>query len=400
VFVLDYLACCIFGALLGVFTGLTPGVHVNTVCVVGLSLYRGLGLGDFHFALAMICMSVTHSFLDYIPAIFIGVPEESTALSVLPAHRLVLEGKALDAVKITGVGSVLGLGFSIVLLIPMLYIMPLVYQQLKSARGYVLALVCLVLILRERGLGGKIAGFGVFLLSSFLGFVVFGMSAFSGSQSMFPLFSGLFGMAGIWVSMSHREVRIPQQPYTRFRLDYRTFWAGLAGTFGGILVCFLPAMSPSQAGILLSGFYGSTTVGFLTAVSATNTADAIYSLISLATLGKGRSGVSEMIKTVIRVDYGTIGMLVAGIAFITMFIYRIHMFAGATAIQYYNKIGYKKLSLIALAVLVTLVYYMLGFLGLYILVLSAFVGLTPVYSNVSRTHLMGVIIGPTLSYIL
>ncbi|MBU0762952.1 MAG: tripartite tricarboxylate transporter permease, partial [Candidatus Altiarchaeota archaeon] len=115
-----YVLFCLIGCLFGVVTGLTPGLHVNTVCVMGLSMYSRIGVDELEFALAMVCMSVTHTFLDYIPAIFIGVPEESTALSVLPTHRLVLEGKAFDAVKITATGSLLGLVYSIVLMVPML----------------------------------------------------------------------------------------------------------------------------------------------------------------------------------------------------------------------------------------------------------------------------------------
>ena len=82
------LTLTLVGCLLGTITGLTPGLHVNTVCLIGLSLYPLLGLSVVDFGVIMISMAVTQTFIDFIPAIFIGVPEEGTALSVLPAHRL------------------------------------------------------------------------------------------------------------------------------------------------------------------------------------------------------------------------------------------------------------------------------------------------------------------------
>jgi len=123
---LDILALAILGCLLGIMTGLAPGVHVNTVAVVGLSVFPHLSISPIQFAVVMVAMTVTHSFLDFIPAIFLGAPEEATALSVLPAHRLLLQGKALDAVKLTALGSLLGLGFALLLMAPTLILIPMI----------------------------------------------------------------------------------------------------------------------------------------------------------------------------------------------------------------------------------------------------------------------------------
>ncbi len=397
---LEYFLFCLAGVFLGVFTGLTPGLHVNTVCLLGVTLYRGLGLDELEFALAMCCMSATHTFLDYIPAIFIGVPEESTALSVLPAHRLVMAGAALDAVRITAYGSLMGLVYSLLLLAPMLYIMPIVYNLIRDFLGYAIVVACVTLAFMEKGISRQIAALAIFLLSGFLGLTVFNIKAISGSQALFPVFSGLFGLSGIMHSLGMRQASIPQRPYGRYKPGRETLYCGFMGAVGGMIVGFLPAMSPSQVGILLSGFYGSTTTGFLTAVSATNTADAIYSLVSLHTIGNGRSGVSEMLSDIMEFNIDILGFLTAGICFSCLFAYTIHLYIGKIAIRHYNRIGYKKLSIFALFVVLFLVYALTGYLGLAIVALSTFVGLTPIYSGVSRTHLMGVLIIPTITYIV
>ena len=52
-------------------------------------------------------MGITHTFLDFIPSIFLGVPEAETALSILPGHKMVLKGYAFEAIKFTTIGSFL-----------------------------------------------------------------------------------------------------------------------------------------------------------------------------------------------------------------------------------------------------------------------------------------------------
>ena len=42
-------------------------------------------------ASTILAASVSHTFLSFIPAAFIGAPEGDTALCLLPAHRLLLE---------------------------------------------------------------------------------------------------------------------------------------------------------------------------------------------------------------------------------------------------------------------------------------------------------------------
>ena len=95
----------LLGTLMGTFTGLIPGIHVNNVAILLLSLtpafivafgfLAALGVGPDQIAL-LVCVtifatSIAHTFLDFIPSTFLGAPEGDTALSVLPAHKMLLE---------------------------------------------------------------------------------------------------------------------------------------------------------------------------------------------------------------------------------------------------------------------------------------------------------------------
>ena len=112
---LDLFLCLLAGCLLGVFTGLTPGVHINLISLLLLSLspFFLTFLSPLLLAVVIISMSITHTFLDVIPSTYLGAPNEDTALSVLPNHRLLLEGNGYHAVKLATIGSLLGLFFAV-----------------------------------------------------------------------------------------------------------------------------------------------------------------------------------------------------------------------------------------------------------------------------------------------
>lgn len=125
----------LLGAALGAFTGITPGIHVNTLAMGVLMAYPVLGvmigsmldamgidpdLAPLLLACLLISASVVHSFLDFIPSVFFGAPEESESLSVLPGHRLLLSGRGMDAISCAAGGSFLGATAAIVASLPLI----------------------------------------------------------------------------------------------------------------------------------------------------------------------------------------------------------------------------------------------------------------------------------------
>lgn len=397
---IEYVFLLLAGCLLGVFTGLTPGVHVNTVCLMGLVLYPALGLNAIQFSVAMISMAVTHTFLDFIPAIFLGVPEEETALSVLPTHKMVLEGKAYEAVKITAYGSLLGLFFAVAAIPAALYVVPKVYAAIRSYVVYALIISVLYLILREKNTKKRAWAAATFLLSGWLGFVSFSQNMISQAHILFPVFSGLFGLPAIIWSLKEKSVQVPQQEYALVDVDKKFMLSGAAGALGGMLVGILPAMSPSQVGIIMSQFLGDSTRLFLVSVSAINTSDAIFSLVSLYTIRNPRSGVATMIGKIIEVDSGTLMLFLGTIAVTAPIALWLHLKIGKLALKFTKKINYRLLNIAALATVVILVYLITGAWGFFIMAVATVIGLLPILTGVSRTHSMGVLLLPTIAYFL
>jgi len=225
---LDYILLIIAGCIIGTITGLTPGLHVNTVCLIGLSIYPLLGLDAIKFSVMMFATTLTQHFIDFIPAIFIGVPEESTALSVLPTHKLVLQGKAMEAVKTTAYGCFLGVLFSLLLLAPAIYLIPIVYNSIRGVIVYIISAAAIVLMIREKGKGKIYAAFA-FILSGALGRITLDMTALSSSEVLFPVFSGLFGISNLLYSLKTQSAFVPQEEHVHVKLDRKIIFGGFLG---------------------------------------------------------------------------------------------------------------------------------------------------------------------------
>ena len=139
------------GICIGIFTGLFPGVHINLVSVllVSVSGYLLGFLQPLTLAVFIVAMSVTHTFLDTIPSIYLGAPNPETALAVLPGHKMLLEGRGFDAVKVTIVGSLFCL-IAVIFISPLLIpFVPAIYNFIQPYMGIMLIVVCVYMLLKE-----------------------------------------------------------------------------------------------------------------------------------------------------------------------------------------------------------------------------------------------------------
>ncbi len=176
------------GVLIGIFTGLTPGIHVNLVSLLVLSssgilltITTPVTLGVF-----IISLAITHTFLDAIPSIYLGAPDEAQALNVLPGHRLLKKGEGHNAVVYTLIGS-MGCVLLGILLFPLFIIsMEKMYPLVKDSIGYILIATMAYMIMKDKG--KRLKSLALFLLSGCLGLLV--MEGIPNlKQPLFPLLS-------------------------------------------------------------------------------------------------------------------------------------------------------------------------------------------------------------------
>ena len=201
---LQIILALIAGVLSGSFTGLTPGIHINLVSVLLLSMSPWLlqYTSPIVLAVFILAMSITHTFLDALPSIYLGAPDASNVLTALPGHKMLLNGKAFEAVKLTVIGSLICLLGGIFLVPALIYLFPILYTVTREWVGWILLGVILFLLFRESTWNKRLWSTAIFLLSGVLGILVLGLPQLS--QPLFPLLSGLFGTSALITAVSEK----------------------------------------------------------------------------------------------------------------------------------------------------------------------------------------------------
>ena len=287
---LAVLICGLVGGLLGSLSGIIPGLHVNTLALLMLgaaALLEGwldplVSTPDGVAILMAVLLASTglaHTFVNFIPSTFLGAPEGETALSVLPAHRMLLEGQGYRAVVLSAMGSMVAVVWVLALLLPIRWMVgsPVdLYLKLQPHMLWVLMAISVVLIatesrqvpyqkvefrdqsIRVRGpfshwMGRGIAAW-VFLLAGLLGLVTWELETTSPlglpSSVLFPVFTGLFGLATLLMSWGNLP-DLPEQEIGPVKLGARE--AALSGGLGaaaGATVALLPGVTSGIGTVL------------------------------------------------------------------------------------------------------------------------------------------------------
>ncbi|MFH1450469.1 MAG: tripartite tricarboxylate transporter permease, partial [archaeon] len=293
----EILVFMLLGCGLGIITGLVPGIHINMVsALVVASLPALAGFSEISIATMIMAMSVTHTFLDFIPSVLFGAPEGDTALSVLPGHKMLLNGRALEAIKLTGLGSLVSLLITACVFIPVVALLPIAYDFIKPNILYLLIFVTCVSIGTEKKI---LSALGLFLFSGMFGFFLLNSSLFD-SGIIFPALSGMFGISTMLLSLRGESV-IPPQVRAKISIGgWSVLKNSFLGSIAGMIVGMLPGLGGAQATYLVQQLSkkGSTRE-FLVAASGVNTANIIFTLVVLYALGKMRSGIVIAIDQVV-----------------------------------------------------------------------------------------------------
>lgn len=400
---IDLVIAALVGIGAGIFTGLVPGIHVNLVSVLLITLSSSLLGFASPLALAtfIISLGITHTFLDSIPSIFLGAPDADMVMGVLPGHRLLLEGRGFEAVKLTVVGSFLSL-LGTLLVVPLLIpVFPFLHNLIEPYLAYLLILVILFMVWKEKGLRKMVWALIVFFLSGVLGIVTLGWPNLN--QPLFPLLSGLFGVSTLLLSLQ-QNVKIPPQSISdTIKIDKlsQTKAIGAAMLSGG-LAGLLPGLGSAQAAILAMELVpGLNMFAFLILIGGINTVNFAVSLVTLYTLGKARNGavvaVLELLKSIsttqLLIFLGT-ALFAGSIAtLLTLFIAK--KFA-----VWMEKVNYRKLCLMVISFITILSFVFDGFLGLLILGTSTALGLLAPLLGIKRSNAMGCLLLPVILFFL
>jgi len=393
---IELLALALLGCLLGIATGLIPGIHVNTLSALILS--AGFA-GSTEFAVLVVAMGVTHSFIDFIPAIVFGAPGESNFLSVLPGHRLLLEGKGLKAIQLTLAGGLIGGIFSLLLV-------QYYYSFVQGIEGIlpklippILLIVIGFMLFSKRG-ARKILFSGLIIgLSGGLGIACLRLNPFQ--NSLATLIIGFFAISTIIFSLSKKTI-IKKQETGRVKMNPKNILEGsLLSVVGASTVSLFPGIGPSQAAFILKKLgWRINTESFLAMLGGINTSNIIFSLAVMLAIGKTRTGIAVLIKDSVSgirfpmlLFAGTILLAFSVSIFSAIFISR-------KLLKNIHCIPYKSLNLIVLFFLIALISWFSGAYGLIVSFTAASVSLIAQFNGVKRSNCMAFLIFPALLFYL
>lgn len=405
---LTALALATVGGALGLVTGLVPGLHVNTLAAVALATSPA-GTGA---VVVLVAVGITHTFVSILPATYLGVPGEDTALSLLPAHRLLYAGQAPEAVRISVHASLLGLLGALALFVPLGWLFgESLLQSVDQAAPWLLGLAILTLLAMEATRGSRrfFATLGVTALAAWLGLLAFEWPVRPfvplSASSLLPLLAGLFGVPGLVAALHGRSV-IPLQ-------DPANPWWARTGTRRRDI---LPGLAASAATSVLPGLTGGVATALarigrrtddpravLATLSTVNTAHAVLALSMLWLVGRSRSGLAQAVETMSPTTPWTGGALspLAGMVFQAVLVAGIIGVVGTLWLERPLRAGLERLpsaapSVLGLVMVLALTMVLTGVQGLALLGVAAVVGTLPLVLAVRRIHLIAALIVPIM----
>ena len=416
---------CLAGFAIGCLSGLVPGLHVNNLAflLAGIAGAASEFVAPTGIGLVMVTAAVTHTFLDVLPSIVLGVPDESMALVALPGHRMVLKGEGREAVVLSAAGSMLAVVFSFFVAVPVTLMMVRAYSTLSAYMPLVLAGTVVYLVVTERG--GEVGTHGtatgrdalavrakalvVLGASGLLGWYVLHLEPDAGSAVvgeptlLMPLFVGLFGVPILAVS-AFENSEIPEQKPHALRLPRRSVLVNaVGGGFAGSLVGWIPGVSPAVATSFVQSLLPdsedepSSMRAFVVAVSGVDTSNAVFALLALYYIGLPRSGTMVALTRLdARFGFDDVVAYLVGVAFVSVAAFAVTVALGKHAFGAVRRADYRVLSVVIVVMLVVLTFVFSGFVGLPILVASTVVGLVPNYTRVRRVNCMGALLLPLI----
>lgn len=436
---------CVLGVFLGVATGLLPGLHVNNIALILLSMSGSIvalsaplssfGISE-HFVFLLICgfiiaVSISHTFHDALPTTFIGAPEEDTALSVLPAHNLLLQGRGYHAIAYSALGSFGAIVMCILIFYPLRFLIgsPLfLYSILQGIMVWVLIAISIMMLATEKA---KIDEFGnkgkmpsivgilfaifVFFLSGVFGLVILDFEVGSpiGLQApvLFPALAGLFGVPTLLNSLMTKPV-IPEQKIEKLTLDAEekksSILSVITGSLAGILVSIIPGITSATGTILAMNARGeSGNEQTIVTLSSVNTASAFSVIVVLFVILRPRSGAALAVNELIVVEEWTALTIPTDLIYLLMFLvlggtlsYFLTLKIGKVFAKRFSHVPYPLLVTLTILMITVLVVIFTGILGVLILITATFIGFLPVFWGVRRSHCMGVLLIPIIIHFL
>lgn len=388
---IEYIPIILAGVVVGVFTGLVPGIHPNTVIFGSMPFYFGSGI-DFLSYLSFIAgLSVSHTFHDFLPAIFLSAPEADAALSSIPGTEMASEGRGIEAFYYTVAGGI----FSVIVF---LFMAPVLFLGLKSIYGFfeplmaVILLFFLVLMIVESN--SVLTSLPVVVLSGSLGLISFDMPI-NQQYLLLPVFTGLFAIPAVIRTIGDHE-KIPEQ--NKPQVDSKTAArGGILGFIAGLIAGIFPGLGSAASTSFLSPLMKDSEVEFLAGNGGVNTTDILMSFLAVFVLGKARSGASVALKSLSQIKAPEVFFLLGGSILAVSVSAPLAIQVSPIFVNLVGKIKLKPVLILVLVIIFCSTFFLTGFLGILILLTASMIGYASILAG-ERKLCMAVLLVPSILF--
>lgn len=408
---IELVIACFIGILIGTTTGMIPGIHVNTAGAIlfASSSFLLTFLSPEFLCVLMVAMSIAHALIEFVPSMLLGVPQEGTATSILPGHRMVLQGRSKEVIRIVSIGG-FGAILVTILMLPVFAIaLPILHDLTKPFTWMILLFASIYLTYHlTSSTRDFLWSLLLFILSGILGWIIF-QTPISSGISLMCTFSGLFGISTILFSLNDSSTIPHQNKFYNLNLDLNKIKSIFSGGITGAILGFLPGFGPAQGTVIAQAASGANdnddddTVNFLLATSGLNVSDCLFSLIAIYIIGNPRSGIAVYMSYLISemsINHLIIFIFASLIAVSVSLVLSLKL--GDSFSRLMGGVDYKKLSIgvILLQILILYIfifYYQAPVLYMTLaLITSTAMGMLPHYIGVGKSHLMGILIIPAI----
>ncbi|MCC7552310.1 tripartite tricarboxylate transporter permease [Candidatus Micrarchaeota archaeon] len=383
---IEKLFSIIIGFLLGAFSGFIPGIHSNTISAILMET----NLDPSFLSFVIMAGLGSHTLISFVPAIFFGVPEDSTYISVLPGQKLVLEGNGLSAIKLVIISSLISIFLSLCLFPIVLILFPISFNIISPYLIFILLFASVFMILSEKEIKKIIFASAIFILAGILGILTINAPI---REPLFPIFTGLFAFSTLIATLWSKP-KIPKQKDEEIEFN---FWVPLlAGIVLGFIADLFPGIAtPAQLAVFASPLLLACPKKYLVFTSSIAVSHIIFAFASLETIGKARVGALSYVSQLIEPSLNNLFPLMFGFvisislsAIFLLFIYKKlgKLFEINTQHLYIALILYLSILIIVIS----------GPLGIATLVAGTAIGSLPLFLGTKRVHVMGVIIIPSI----
>ncbi|MFT4309698.1 MAG: tripartite tricarboxylate transporter permease [Candidatus Woesearchaeota archaeon] len=399
---IEYLVPILLGLIAGTITGLLPGLHVNTIVSVilaGSAIIIG-SVPIISISVFIISMAITHSITEFIPTALLGIPDSSTVVSHIPAHKLFSEGKSMLAITTSAFSSMIA-GVMTIILYPLSSTIIRLFDTLIAKESVIIMLsflVLLPLLLTKNRLYTIL----VIVLASIMGVLSLN------HNFLLPLLSGLFGLPVLISSLRGESSNNTQESsYPNKIITAPLIGRLLIALCIGALFSYLPGAGSSAASLLAITIFPGIVKNPLEIIAVTSglsTVNYVFSLYTYAYADRARNGAIVGIRELQGpIQYDTL-LLFLAVAVIAMTLALLStVVISRKAIVLLSRLdasSYKKISLGMIILTLLVILFLNGPMGLLFSMVCTIIGLIAINKSVQKVSMLSSLMVPTILLLL